>query len=191
MQYFPLIEEVSRYKSRSTKDTHQRTFKAWQIEVSLLREQRPLEMKPKWPYASTRGAQWWVILRDAVSLALWITYHEREARYFRLRGFVNGSVESPQRLLLAVIHLRVYSRHAEIVEKFSHLRLPPETCRPNWRDGARKFTLPLIYIPARLFTGLSFSPKGTRFPEVDELARSTPRLLRMVLLTTSVHASCI
>ena len=151
VQYFPLIEEVSRYKSWSTNETHQRTFKAWKIEVPLLREQRPLEMKPKWPYVSTRGAQWWVIFRDAVSLAPWITYHEREARYFRTKRVVNGSVESPQRLLLAVIHLRVYSGHAKIMGKFSHLRLTPETCLPNWRDGARRFNLPLISISARLF----------------------------------------
>ena len=119
------------------------------------------------------------------------TYHWIKSEILLTKRVVNGYVESLKRLLLDVIHLRIYSRHAKIVGKFSHLRLPPETCHSNWRDGARRFTLPLIYISARLFTGLSFSPKGTHFPEVDELARITPGLLRMVLLTTSVHVSYI
>ena len=88
-----------------------------------------------------------------------------------------------------VIHLRIYSRHAKIVGMFSHLRLPLETHCPNFRDRAKKFTFPLIYIPARLFTNLSFSPKGTHFLKVDEPARSTPRLLWMILVTN--FSTCI
>ena len=85
-------------------------------------------------------------------------------------------------VVMYAIHLRIYSRHAEIMGKFSHVRIPPKIHCLNFPDRVRKFSFTLIYIPTILFTGLSFSPKGMHFPEVDELARSTRRLLGMILL---------
>ena len=88
-----------------------------------------------------------------------------------------------QMVFTYVIHLRIYSGHAEIMGKFSHLRLTPKTHYPNLGDKERKYIFPLIYILAKLFTSLSFSPMRMHFPEVDKLTRSTPRLLWMILLT--------
>ena len=113
----------------------------------------------------------------------------KKSEILLIKRVVKGSVEFLKQLLLDVIHLKIYFEHAKIIGKFSHLRLPLETFHPNLRDRERKFTFPLIYILARLFTSLCFSPKGMHFLEVDELARSAPRLLQMILLTT--FGTCI